>query len=565
MPNMNISLREIESAVDEHSLLRGEQLLEDDAVQEARELEKELWVAKVKGYETEVRIKGGKALEGTCECKRFLDIGICGHLVATMLVIRRELQQKSQQKKSKSQSKKRPQKLTTKTVLENVELEELTGFVREYARTNRNFAIALKARFASSVKAMDSRDKYAQLLDTTIKAVRKSDREITLRGSQRLLKVLGELKQQSEAAQAEGDFITVAVIARTIIEKTTPLLRKTSGKKTELRQCVTQAFNTLQLLLKQQPAPRLLQQLWAYSLEEHNKLVYRSQQIDRHFFKLMLQLAQEPEQLLLLLKKLDEQMKTYEQEGRPLAPLLLQKVSTLEKAGQEKAARQLMERNLTQPDVLEYAIRQAQKKQQTHRVKALAQTGLRLDPPQGTRRRLEQLLLDIAQTENEQDTIVQYALLSFYDTLDLQYYQLARQHSPADDWPAKQEAAWKQLQNKPFSHKLRDTRAKLLILEQDWQGLMAYAEQLESLDLIAITDEYLLPRFPQRTRQLYETLLREYAQHHLGRQTARRIRAALERLRAIGAAPLARRLLDEFRGHYGERHTLMEELQGLNI
>ncbi|NBC09688.1 MAG: hypothetical protein GVY26_21045, partial [Bacteroidetes bacterium] len=297
--------------------------------------------------------------------------------------------------------------------------------------------------------------------------------------------------------------------------------------------------------------------------EEHGKLTYRSQQIDLYFFKLMLQLAQEPQQLGTLLEKLDEQIGTYEQEDRPLAPLLLQKVSTLEKAGQEEAAQQLTERNLTQPDVLEYAIRQAQDKQQTHRVKALAQTGLRLDPPQGTRSRLEKLLLDIALREEDQSAIVAYALLRFYDTLDLQYYRLARQYSLPSSWPATLEAVWAKLETLPFSQKLRDTRARLLILEKDWEGLMAYAEALESLDLLAFADEHLLPRFPQRTQQLYEALIREYARHHLGRQTARRIRTALERLQLIGAAPLARRLLEDFRGNYGERHTLMEELQGL--
>jgi hypothetical protein len=564
MPNMNFLLRQIEGAVDECSWTQGEQLVENNAVQKLEEPEKELWVAEVEQYETEVRLKGQKVLEGTCECERYLDIGLCGHIVATLLVLRRQLQnRKSERQKKKQQRQKQPQKLTTKTVLENVELEELASFVREYARTNRNFAIALKARFASAVEAMDSQDKYAQLLDTTIKAVRKSDREITLRGSQRLLKVLTELKRQSEAAQAEGDFLTVAVIAKTIIGKITPLLRKTSGKKAALRQHVTDAFDILHQLLAQQPAPRLKQQLWAYALEEHGKRTFRSQQIDLYFFKLMLQLAQDTQQLSTLLEKLDEHIDTYEQEDRPLAPLLLQKVSTLEKAGREEAARQLMERNLTQPDVLEYAIRQAQGKQQTHRVKALAQTGLRLDPPQGTRGRLEKLLLDIAQREDDQTAIVQYALLRFYDTLDLQYYQLARQHSLPSDWPAIVEEVWAKLEALPFSQKLRDTRARLLILEEDWSGLMAYTEALESLDLLAFADEHLLPRFPQRTKQLYEALIREYARHHLGRQTARRIRNALERLQLIGAAPLARRLLDDFRGNYGERHTLMEELRGL--
>jgi hypothetical protein len=560
---MNFSLQQIEAAVDEDSWIQGEHLQEQDRVNQISELEKGLWIAEVEGYEVEVRLNGSKVLEGTCECKRFMDIGICGHIVATLIQLRRRQQAARQKQQAKARKPKQSSRLTTRTVLDHVELDELIDFVRDYARTNRNFAIALKARFASAVEAMDSQDKYTQLLDTTIKAVRKNDREITLRGSQRLLKVLGELDQQMQEARAEADYRTYSVIARTVIEKITPLLRKTSGKRAELRQFVEQTFEGLLALPQQQPAPTLLWQLWEYSLEEHRKLTYRSQQLDLNFFKLMLELAQEPTQLKTLLEAIDAHIAVYESEHRPMAPLLLQKVAALEQSGKQATAQKLMEQNLAQPDVLEYAIRQAQKRQETHRVKALAQTGLRLNPPEGTRNRLLQLLLDLALDEGESEAIQHYALLRFYETLQLDYYRMAKRATAKSDWPAQLQDILQKLGNIPYSTSLRDAKARLLAAEEAWPLLMDYAEDVKSLDLLGIVDEALLARFPERIKALYAELILEYAQHHLGRQTARRIRSAIERLIAIGAKSLAYELLEGFRTNYGERHTLMEELQGL--
>ncbi len=560
---MNFSLSQLESEVPENDLLQAEALLEEGRITPPQEVDKGLWVAYADGLEVEVRLAGKKVAEGTCECDAFATAGSCEHLVGTLLILRRQEQDKARRKERRKKASGRPSRLTTGVVLDNIDFNELAEFVRDYARNNRSFAIALKARFAASVDSLDTRKKYEQLLDSTISAARSSDREITTRGSQKLLKVLEELHQQMEAALAGGDYLEASVIARILIEKVSPLLRKISGKKAEILAYVHKAFEALQLMLEQPLAPRLREQLWKYAVHEHHKLTYRSQQIDLLFFKWMARLAQEPAELQTLLDMLARQSEKYEEEGRPGAPLLLQRVSTLEKAGREEEARQLMERNLTQPDLLEYAIRQAQKRGQRPRLKALAQTGLKLGPPAGIRSRLEQLLLDMALEENDPENIQAYALLRFYDSLDLAFYKIAKEASPPERWKEQVTEILQQLRKQSYSPKLRDTQASILALEEEWELLMAYAEEVQSLDLLQQVDELLLPRFPARLMNTYRSLILEYAKHHLGRQTSRRIRLALDRLLEIGAQELVHELLSYFTEHYGERHTLMEELNGL--
>lgn len=556
---MNFLLQKLESHIGEDALIEGGNLLEAGAIANLFELEKHLWLATVEGYEVELKVSPSKVLGGTCECDRFAEDGMCEHLAAVMMALRRKQQAKKQKQEKDRKETQGSRKLTTGIVLDNVSLEELSEFVRDYAKANRNFAIALKARFASTVSEIDSKEKYLQLLDSTIKAVRKPDRSISTRGSQRLIKVLEELHQQAGQAFLERDFIELAFICQSIIEKITPVLKKAKGKQRELKQDVARAFDNLHRLLDKGPAPTLLHSLWKYCLEEYNKLVYRTNGIDLSFFKLMVQLAEEPAQQETLLEALNDYMEKYQEEGRSVAPLLLIELSALERAGRQEEARRLMESNLMQPDVLLYAIQQAIAKGQIPRVKALAITGLRFELPPEVKARLEEMLLKLAEDDGEKQEINRYALRRFLDTQDFAYFEKARR-AAGDDWPQQVEDTLAYFQQLPYAPSRRNTIARILAEEGLHERLMNYAEEVQSLDLLQEFSPHLITGHRERLLELYRKLLTDFLRNHLGRKTSQRIREALQRLHEIGAGNLAVLLVEEFRSQYPERHSLMEEL-----
>lgn len=556
---MNFLLQKLESHIGEDALIEGENLLETGAVDGLFELEKHLWLAAVEGYEVELKVSPSKVLGGTCECEHFAAEGICEHLAAVMMALRRRQQAGERKPEKTRKAPPSPQKLTTGIVLDNVSLEELAEFVRDYAKANRNFAIALKARFASTVSQIDSKEKYLQLLDSIIKAVRKPDRSISVRGSQRLLDVLEELQQQAGQAILEMAFLDAAFICQSIIEKITPILKKAKGKQRELQREVGRAFDNLHRLVEKKPAPSLLQSLWDYCIQEYSKLAYRTNGIDLLFFKLMVQLAQDDAQQENLLEALQAYKEKYREEGRPAAPLMLIELSALERAGQAEEARRLMESNLMQHDVLLYAIQQAVVKGQIPRVKALAITGLRFDMPPEVKARLEEMLLQLAEKDEEQGDINQYALQRFVDTQDFRYYEKARQ-AAGPDWPEQVEATLGHFQQLPYAPSRRNTIARILAEEGLHDRLMDYAEEVQSLDLLQEFAPSLIGGQRERLLQLYRSLLTDFLRNHLGRKTSQRIREALQRLHEIGAEDMALQLVEEFRAQYPERHSLMEEL-----
>ncbi|RMF29260.1 MAG: SWIM zinc finger family protein, partial [Bacteroidetes bacterium] len=177
---MNFPLKNLELHLPEECLVLAERLVEEHGVEELRETEKHLWVGWVAGLEVEVQVSPSKVLAASCECEEFQGQGMCPHVGAVLFALRREQQQRKERKRTRKPPTRR---LTVNAVIEQAPPEELLAFVRQYAKTNRAFALALKARFAGAVSTPDEREKYSRLLETALQGHRDEKDNITFRGA----------------------------------------------------------------------------------------------------------------------------------------------------------------------------------------------------------------------------------------------------------------------------------------------------------------------------------------------------------------------------------------------
>ena len=206
---MTFPISAIEQQFSDALLLQAEELLDQQAVHQLYELEKHLWIAQVDKREVEMQISPSKVKALSCDCPTFEAQGSCKHVLAGLLYLRRHLREEAEAAAAttpeRPKTQQAPHKLTIPKILENVEREELLDFIREFARTNRNFALALKARFAGSVLLSDDRQKYRQLLDAVISNARNKKDQLSFRATQKIIKVAAELIQQSEQSILNGD------------------------------------------------------------------------------------------------------------------------------------------------------------------------------------------------------------------------------------------------------------------------------------------------------------------------------------------------------------------------
>jgi hypothetical protein len=555
---MNFSLQKIEAHLEEEVLLHAEQLLDEDAVRNLQEMEKHFWVAKVEAYEVEVKITPSKVSAATCECETYRASGQCGHIAAVLLSLRQK--QTKPQKRKKNKKKNTSTRLTTGTVLKQVEHEDLVAFVKQYAKTNRNFALALKARFAPSVSSIDSREKYMQLLDSTINAARRPDRTFSSRGGKKIYKVLLEIQHQIEESIAQDHLAEAVTMAQTIIEKMTPLLRKLEGGEDEIRGQIKEAFRALREVLSASPPPALRDTIWDYCLEECKKLLYRNNKIDQYFFRLLMQMADETEQKEALLELLDEQITRYFFEKRELAQLLLFKLTLLEKLDRADEVQAFINQHITNDEVLTFAVRQAMQNGNLHRAKVLAQSGLESASSPATIAAMENTLLEIAREEDDEDSIVHYAERRLESALDLKFYRVIKETFQGN-WQPYRQHLLSEIQALPFSTKKLHLIAAIYLEDELHGELLAFLKETKSLDLARDFGAKLLPQAREDVYQFYNELFTYYLSQHVGRKPSEKIRAILLQLHETGAEELAEKLVQDLRAKFPERHSLMEELE----
>lgn len=237
-----LSLKDFEHNISATTWLAADDLVQAGAVKSLREVETHFWVGRVEdgevSYETEVIITPNKIKAFTCECFTEGRRLMCPHVAASLVKVRQFLDQRSLERQARRDAAAaaalaEPSRLTVRDALENVLPEDLQEFVREYARRDRDFALALKTYFAGTVT--ETENPYALVLDSAMPAAAKASasgskstdakllREPDFR---RLRKTLDDLEMQMTEAAAQHHHRSTYQIASAILLKTNPILLK---------------------------------------------------------------------------------------------------------------------------------------------------------------------------------------------------------------------------------------------------------------------------------------------------------------------------------------------------
>ncbi|MEM9990724.1 MAG: hypothetical protein AAF738_03115 [Bacteroidota bacterium] len=559
---MPFPLQQLEQHLLDDFLVLGEQLFEQGKVQALRELERHLWTAQVEeDYEVEIKITPSRVDLMSCECPNFMTHKSCEHVAAALLALRKRIQQHAAAKEQPRALPPTKQRLSTRALLKNVQAEELEEFVRQYAKRDRNFALALKARFVGTVPASDERAKYEQLLDETIRAARKQDRSISYKGLQTLLRVADELLEQAAAALVQAHFRTVIWIAQSLLARLTPILRKTGQYEVSVRARMEQSFEYIEKVLALQAPPALIEEIWEYTYQECQKVTYRINAVMPHFYALLWKInlqLHKAEDLLQLLIKLEEQPQFSE---RNYIELLQNKVNVLESLGQQEAVRQLLQKHQHRMELVYYILNRAI--EQGHLEQARIQADLILGNTltKSERGKIEALRLRIAEQQEDDTSIRQYATQRLLATFELRYFQLLCQYKQSgENWLSERKALIQSILQQPYSVQRRDIVASIYELEQDETALLEYLIQTRSLDMLATFTAPLLPTHRSEIYVLYEDLIFHYLNTHFGEVAAKRVYDKMRHLQSIGERQMARTLLQKIKRMYAERTILLQQL-----
>ncbi|MEM6964114.1 MAG: SWIM zinc finger family protein [Bacteroidota bacterium] len=569
---MNFPIKNIESQFEDDLIQKAEMLLFEGLVRDVSGMGKNLWIQKVfdtwedlqrdTPFEVEVQLTGKKVKAFTCECDFFQQNQStklpCKHIVAALLHLRKYLLQKELEKeKSRVRPTNKPTKLTTATVLNSVNLEALKNFVRSYARTDKKFSIALKARFAHTVQLDNPKEKYIQLLQSTFNSVKNTKDKINYHAVQQITSVIKDILEHVDDAIALDHYAEANSILQAIILKLAPNIKRAENHEEKMVSLMELGFAGMAQLVKKELAPELKKEIWAFSLENFDGKEHKKYGTQHYFFKLLLALTAEKKEADLLIEKLDTQLE-FVFDKKKKGELLLVKMKLLEQF-YAKDLSDFISENMEESEILIAAIKNAIQQDNYKDARQLALRGLDIQKSVRTRNQLDDFLLNIALKTDDRKNIVTYARKRFLVTFEFHFYHILKNASE-ENWEKDVEVLLEEIKKQPYTPNKKETFAAIYAEEKMYGRLVNYIRKIRSLDLLEKYDLELLENYKKEVFDLYEDFLDGYLRNHLGRQTSVKIRDIFYKLKKIGAQSLVNKLAKQYRQQYPERHTLMEEL-----
>jgi len=251
----------LENTILEKHYVKGELLFDQGAVLEVVEVEKSLWSIMVKDngiLEVEIQNPNTKRQKSTCECETFNTEKSCEHIATALLHLRK---QESERAKKRKESALRKQTFNLKTILDNIELDDLIKFIKTYAQTDKMFGILLKASFARKIDLEDNSQKYESILSSLIKPISTESNASTTTDIRIGFKVIEEFNSQLEDALSLNQLEEAFLIVESCLPKLHYLYSNYGKRSEKVVNLLVKFHSHIDVLYENQLAPILLTKL----------------------------------------------------------------------------------------------------------------------------------------------------------------------------------------------------------------------------------------------------------------------------------------------------------------
>jgi len=550
-------IKDIELFIEDEIVEAGELLLDINSTFSVSEIEKNLWVTTLKeggqSFEVEIQMHYKKVKAYTCDCEMYATHELCPHITATLLWLRKNKTKTAPPKVRKRVSN--PTKLTTNNILQNIKHKDLMTFVKQYARTNKAFSIALKARFTSDINFLATEDKYHQLLNSVL-SPKKSINHLGKRFLAQIESVIKEVIQQIADQLALDNHAEAFIILKVLFDR---LHTISLSKRTDLEPLnghLNEGLRMLSSITKREIAPQLNFEIWEYGLKAWKDEDYFGHAAKWNLFQILERLAIEKVRKKELLESLLHHMNSIDKEDDHRIMLLVAQMRLHNQLGEEDHVNMLLEEHLSEPLILLSAIAEAKRSEDWTRVLALAKFGESLKMEEALSIQLDETLLEVAKAKKDQPTQKKMAKKLFLKTFQFKYLLSLNLSTQ----PSLYAQLIEELSDLPYSLNQRDAIAKLHSQSQNQAGLLNYLKEAQSLDLLKAYGASLIHDQKEEVYQLYRDLLAQYLKQHFGKQAANRITDFIFHLKGIRATDLAAELIERFRKEYSDRDSLIQEL-----
>lgn len=551
-----LALKDFEHNISPATWYAADDLVQEGRVKNLREIERHFWVALLEtddgDFESEVMITPHKIKAYACGCFTEGRRLMCPHIAATLIKIRQFFEQREETRRIKAEQKSSTEltRFTVKAALENAPTEALIDFVRDFARRDRDFALALKTRFAAHVT--EAENPYALLLDSVLP---KSDAKIKFSEPdfRRLRKALDGLEEQLVLAQSSLDFRGMFQIASTIFLKISYLHKSSEGtRRNVLLYFCQKTFESLIYIHTNAPSPELRESVWETLFNFGIKHIFPPE-LERDALRFLGESAKDE-------AKAERLREMFDQSPYPASAFVLQLfLASLAVRKMPKAAVRVLEDYTEKPEMIKAAFLQLY---YLHHWEAATLVGEHFLNQHlfsaGQSRELENVLLFIA--EQREDRPRQTTLLHqrFLQSGSPEVFEKLKT-AAADRWPAERDLLLFELREKGDVAKT----AALLAFEGDLKNLAELIDNQGDLALLQRYESAFLPEMRAFVQAKYFSFLNQYLAEHFGAPALQHVRLQLSELLHKGEEDMVIQIIRALKVQYPERLSLPGELAEL--
>lgn len=549
-------LKDFEHNISAATWNTADQLMQAGAVKALREVEKHFWVASVDdtegSYEIEVMITPHKIKAFTCECWTEGRRLMCVHIAAALLKLRQFLEQKIEENKVKAEKRASNElnRITVGNVLDSATPEAIAEFVQEYARRDRDFALALKTWFAGEVSGAEN--PFALVLDSVIPK-NLNDKKLREPDLRRLRQTLDDLNRQLTVAAEEHNYPKAFQIAVTILQRICPLIGKLEEQKRPafLVQC-RQAFVQLAKFQEQPLSPELKEASWSAVFD----LAATEQFPEEMTVPVILFLNREAANEIFFRKISNH----FDHVPLPAPPFVLHLfIGALAKRGAPESVIRVLEEYVENPALLREAIDVLAR---THQTEAAYRAGEffldKLIFSSGQRREIERILADIARESGDPERQIKLLWRRFLQSNNFDYFNEMKSIAGAD-WPAEIKQRLSELRKQGNDN----ITAVVLAAEGEKEELAQLLEKQDDIRQFQLYENLFLPEDREFVRNRYSALMTTYLREHFGRQSSAYVREHLSGLMQKGEPEMVAQIIRTLVSQFSDRPSLPEELAEL--
>jgi len=554
---MKYWLKDFEHNISPATWEAADQLSLSGSVRNLREIETHFWVARVDvedgSFETEVMITPHKIKAFSCECFTPGRQLMCVHIAASLLKIRQYLDKRAEERRLKAEAAQSNElsRITVQTVLENATTAELDLFVRDYARRDRDFALALKTWFAGSIT--ESENPYALVLESVFPKTVNAKGAYRDPDFRRIRKALDGLEVQLNMAADDGNFRGIFQISAAILMKTLPALERLEGNRREaLLHFCQLSLGKITEISERHLSIELRESAWQLVFDMGTTGLFPAE-LQRVAIAFLSESAKDSEKNELIRNLFDTT-------PHPAPSFVLELfLATLAVRKIPEAVPKVLEDFVETPDVIRAAILQLYYLKHWD---AVLQAGSFFLARQifipKHQREVEDILLFVAEQKGDQKLQIELLRQRFMKSGNFEAFRKLKEASDKK-WPKVREKLVQDLALRGEMNFL----AAALAADGQLEELAQLLEKEGTMVMLQRYESYFFIDKKAFLRERYVTLLSTYLDVHFGAPAAKHVRQQLAELSQKGQPELMLKIAKDILGKYSDRPSLPEELAEL--